>query len=219
MSDTSKFVAESLAELITGIADGVKDAQVSLSSASPVDSFGSPVPRYHLPYVDFDIKVEMETTETTSGKRGLRILPMGNIQNKSLHKDVTSTVSGRFVAIPPGEGIPIPILQVNSTRLSARKHSIEVLASNSAGELLQNAQVEVNLNLELSQQLSSSRGITLNSLRRTALSLVVLETDEFGIASTELTVDSGVAAKASIVVSAEFAQRVVNVVVAAGNEA
>ncbi len=218
MSDSSKFVAESLEELLTGIADGVREAQASLSEAPPFDAYGRPVPSYHLPYVDFDLKVDMETTETPSGARLLRVKPFTSTTQKSVNKEISSSISGRFVAIPPGEGLPVPMLLLSSTRLSARKHTIEVSAANSAGEVLQNVQIELNFNLNLSQQLSSTQGVNLTTLRSSHLAAALLVTDENGVASTELTVDSGIPAKASIVITAELEQRIANIVVAAGNE-
>lgn len=218
MSDSSKFVAESLEELLVGIADGVREAQSALNEAPPFDQFGRPMPTYQLPYVDFDVKVELESSETSTGHRKIHFLPISGSTNKNINKDISSSISGRFVAIPPGEGLPVPILQMTSTRLGARKHKLELLAANTAGEILQLVDLELNLNLELSQSLSSVQGVSLPSLRGSKLERAVATTNEAGIATTELSIDPGIPKGASIVVTAELDQRQVSIVVVAGSD-
>lgn len=217
MSD-KQFVAESLAELLVAIADGVREAQEALSQMPVLDAFGRPMPTYHLPYLDFHLRVDMETTETESGARLLRILPTGNKQ-KTTSQEISSSLSGRFVAIPPGEGLPVPVLRLSNTRLSARSHSIQVQLTNSAGEPMVGVPVELNLNAAASVQLSAAQGISIASLRDSSLTQALVTTDAQGLASTELHINAQLPAAATVVVSAEYGQHHVNLSVTAGSAA
>lgn len=218
MSDSSKFVAESLEELLAGIANGVREAQAALNNTLPMDEYGRPLPTYHLPYIDFDLKVQIETEESDSGKRSLRIKSLfgGNTTNEN--SQINSSITGRISALPPGEGLPVPLLQMTTTRLSARRHRIDIQAVNSAGELLQNATVELNLDVAMSQALSTSEGVNLPSLRSSSIGEVLLVTDTNGQASTELGIDNGLPSKALVVINAELDRFSTSVVVTAGNE-
>ena len=72
MPDDSRFVAESIEEMLVALADGVREAQEALSDAQPVDVFGRPMPTYHIPYLDFEIAVEIETQRQDNGNSKAR---------------------------------------------------------------------------------------------------------------------------------------------------
>ncbi len=220
MSNDSQYISESLQALLVSIADGVREAQDSLSSAPPIDAYGRPVPTYHIPYLDFEVQVEMETVTTESGGIRLRINPLGGKTNSTQTKEMSSTISGRLVAIPPGEGVPIPTLHMLSERLSARQHKIIVTATNSAGEVLVGQAVELNINMEASKQLSAVDGINLTSKRAgTNVQDAILITDESGTAETVFSIDSGLPAKASLVLTAELGTQAAHLTLPAGASA
>ncbi|KRT55858.1 hypothetical protein [endosymbiont of Ridgeia piscesae] len=218
MSTPSRFIAESLEELLVSIADGVREAQDALNSAPPLDRFGRPLPSYHLPYLDFQLQAAMETVSSNSGAVRLRIIPLNG--SNTATQEISSTLSGRLVAVPPGEGLPTPILSLSSTRENARRHTIRVTASNSAGEILVGQTIELNLNMEASKQLSLIQGITLTSQRAgTRLADALLVTDETGSAETRFDIDPGIPAKAVLVVSAELGSEVAHLSLPAGGGA
>lgn len=213
MSNESRFVSESLQALLVSIADGVREAQEVMSSAPSMDAFGRPMTTYHLPHLDFKLEVNMETVAKTGG--GGLLLKIRRAPAGSSTRDVSSTLSGRLVAIPPGEGLPIQILTITSKPETARRHRITVNAINSAGEILLGQAIELNINMAASKQLSAIEGVTLNSLRAgTRLRDVILITDESGTAETVLNIDGSLAAKAVLVVSAELGVENVNLSVA-----
>lgn len=217
MSD-KQFVAESLAELLSAIADGVREAQESLSQMPSIDAFGRPLPTYHMPYLDFQLQVDMDTTVTESGQRLLRVLPIA-ARDKSSTQQISSTLSGRFVAIPPGEGLPTPVLSLTNTRLTARSHELHVHLMNTAGEALVGVPVEINLMEEASIELSAAQGVSLSGLRDSHLSHAVVFTDENGMATTQLTINAQLPASATIVIRAEYGPYHTNLSVTAGNAA
>lgn len=215
MSNDSRFVAESLEALLVSIADGVRDAQDVLSSAPPLDTFGRAMPSYHLPYLDFEMKVDAETVNTPGGSMFLRINPLGTTGN-SVH-EISSSISGRLVAVPPGEGLPSPLLTISSLRLSARRHKIVVNVINTAGEILVGQGIELNINMEASRELSTAAGVELVSKRAgTTLEDVIPVTDETGVTETIMNIDSSLPTKVVFVVTAELGTAQASVVVTAG---
>jgi len=219
MRDESRFVSESLEALLISIADGAREAQDVMSSAPSVDTFGRPMTTYHMPHLDFKVEVNMETV-ANAGNRGGLLLRILKRQESSSIRDVSSTLSGRLVAIPPGEGLPMLRLIISSKRESARRHQITITAANSAGEILVGQSIELNLNKDASKQLSQVEGVTLNSLRQgTRLNDVILVTDAAGTAETSLNIDGGLPAKAVIVVTAEMGNENVSLSVTAGGGA
>lgn len=214
MSDNTQFVAESLAELLVAIADGVREAQDALSNLPSFDAYGRPLPSYHLPYLDFHLQVDMETTQNNAGNRLLKILPASKQTNS--RQDISSTLSGRFVAVPPGEGLPIPLLHIATHAETQRRHQINVQLTNSAGEVIAGAAVELNISLDASKKLSAVAGVNLSNLTGTQLQDAVLVTDADGRASTYITLATSLAAQAIVVITADIGQQSVQVSVTAG---
>jgi hypothetical protein len=210
MTDRS-FVSGSIAELLAAVAAGVRDAQEALSAASPLDASGRPAPTYHLPYVDFEFRVNFEARKS-GGRFPVLIATPTSTETES----IASVVSGRLVAVPPGEGRPLPILELTAERLSARRHKLSVIAANSAGELLTGAVVELNFDLAASQALSQATGATLPSLRNSGFEAAVLTTDGDGRAETVMTIDAGLAATAVVMVTAELGVATASLTVTAG---
>ncbi len=185
MSNESRFVTESLEELLVSIAEGVREAQDALNNAPPVDSFGRPLATYHLPYLDFELHVEMDTTSSSSNR--LWVKPIGS--SSSSERSVGSKISGRLVSVPPGDGLPIPALAITSKVETVKNnkisYKISVAASNSAGEILASQAIELNINTSVSKRLSEADGISLpDKLKGVSLADVMLVTDESGFAET-----------------------------------
>lgn len=216
-NEDSRFVSESLEALLVSIADGVREAQDVLSSAPPIDSFGRPTTTYHLPYLDFELMVDMETITKPGKAPWLKIRPRTSTEAT---RNVSSTISGRLVAIPPNEGLPKIVLTIASERLSARSHRILLSAVNSAGEILAGQGIELNINMDASKQLSQLEGINLTSKRSgTKLEDVILLTDANGSAETVFHIDPGLPAKAVLVLTAEIGTENASLSVSAGGSA
>ncbi|WP_137127336.1 hypothetical protein [Roseomonas sp. HF4] len=213
MSERS-FVSGSIGQLLVAIADGVRDAQEALSAAPPVDAFGRPTPSYHLPQLDFELRVEIETRSTGSGRAMMLVMPAS-----SSTSSVSSVVSGRLVAVPPGQGLPLPVVELTAQRRTARQHELAVVAANSAGELLAGATVEINIDLEMSRRLSEVEGVRITGAGSTRIAQPVLVTDEAGRAATLLDIDARLPAQAVLVLTAEAGSAVARLSVTAGKPA
>jgi hypothetical protein len=217
MSNDSRFVADSLEAFLVSIAGGVREAQDEMSSAPPVDAFGRAMPTYHLPYLDFEMKVDVETVNKPGRPLFLRINPKSG-SGESV-REISSSISGRLVAVPPGEGLPTPILTISSLRLSARRHKIAISAINTAGELLVGQGVELNINMEASRQLSAAEDVALTGKRAgTVLDDAVMVTDESGSAETIFTIDSSLPSRVVFVLTAELGTGTANLRVSPGDE-
>lgn len=224
MSSPHRHVAGTLEEILVAMADGLREAQDALNEIPPTDAFGRPSGGYHLPYLDFSIKVIAETTQSDEGADSLPVLRLasrrtaldklhrprlalhtfepGSASADSSSLEVTSTLSGRFVAVPPGEGMPVVRLRATASREAAREHAIEVTVSNSAGEQLADVDVEFNLDIPASEALSKADGIELEGRKpATKLAQGVAASDAEGVARNVLVFSSHEPREASFVIS------------------
>lgn len=190
MPDDSRFVAESVEEMLVALASGIREAQEALSEIMPYDRFGRPLPSYHIPYLDFQIAVDIETERQGGGGRPvLRIRQAAAAPaTTSQTSHTSSTISGRLVAVPPGEGLPMPAVQLTAEPAGARARRILIQLTNSAGELLGGQRVELNIDAAASDMLSRANAAKKPAPQAgTQLSEAILVTDERGEARTTLT--------------------------------
>lgn len=168
MSDnTANKNGLALKDILLSLADGLNEAQEELRSVPPVDELGRPNTIYQLPYLDFSLQVTSEFeqeqeagTATVPKKSHLRfraaesVPPAGQTNTRT---EVFSTISGRFVASVPNEGLPqlepevevsTPKPRGNSNRLYAE---VTVTLRNSVGELITNHMVHFDYDQETSE--------------------------------------------------------------------
>lgn len=209
MSDPVDFVDNSIGQLLVALADGVREAERALASGPQVDESGRAVTRYALPYLDFSINVDVEVVNAPAqagGVRGLPVLRMFTGRNDagSDNREIRSSVSGRLVAVPAGDGLPAPRIRITPGPNIDGKARIELFVSNSAGEVLANQPVELNLDLKASETLSKARGVpSLPRRDGTRLADGVVSTDNDGRAVTSLLIEKE-PAKALLVVTASI---------------
>jgi len=170
MSDQSDNVALSLEHILLGIADSLTEAQATLKNVQPYDQYGRPNTLYELPYLDFKLQVTSEFqnvtneqsetgTATTSSKSWLgdkrrypeeiiSFRPVKTNETTTIQSEIISTITGRFVANIPNQGLPQVFLNTETEKLtidgSWQKYRLKVLLSNSAGERIVDSTVELN---------------------------------------------------------------------------
>ncbi len=209
MSDPVDFVENSIGQLLVALADGVREAERALSSGPSVDESGRAVTRYALPYLDFtiNVSVEVKSAQVSGGLKGLPVLRLFPAPSSggSENREARSSISGRLVAVPAGDGLPAPRIRLTPGPNIAQKASISLLVTNSAGEVLAGQPVELNLDLPASAILSKARGVA-NLPRRegTRLADGIVTTDATGRATTQLLLDRGEAPQALFVVTASI---------------
>lgn len=206
MSEKGRFIADTLESVIVGMAESLREAQEALAEAPPLDAYGRPMQQYRIPHLDFELGFKL-VTSTKSGK-GMQLL-FGRTNGTS--RDVTATVSGRFVAVPPGEGLPLPVLTV-SVEGSGNARELVVTAATTAGETLVGASIELNVDESASVEFSAAAGVDSPRLDgQVSFDSAVVETDETGTARTRLTFGTSLQRAAVIVVTAELGMEMVRV--------
>lgn len=199
------FISDTLEEILVSMASSLRQTQEILNTASPIDSFGRVVPSYHIPYLDFELEFTVTNNKTNSGRKTLRFLPFTSSPPSSSNRKVSSTITGRFIAIPPGEGVPIPVLSANVSKSQDGSLHLTVLASNSAGEVLSDIPIELNFDKESSQALSIAAGVAAPKLNDAVIfDSAVPVTNAAGEAVATLTLSGPLQQRAVVVVRAEL---------------
>ncbi|MBM9593570.1 hypothetical protein [Roseitranquillus sediminis] len=212
MSDGA-FIADTLESLIVGMAESLREAQEELSATPPLDGFGRPVPQYRIPYLDFEIGFRLVTETKSSG--GMRLI-FAPVTSSEAAREVTSRITGRFVSIPPGEGLPLPVLSAQITGSGAERE-LRVTAATTAGELLAGAEVQLNVEVAASTALSQAAGITNPRIAgEVGFGAAVLTTGEDGTAITTITFGAGLQSNARVVVTAELGPEMIRLTTGKG---
>lgn len=221
MASDAKLVADSLEEMLVSIAEGVREAQEALDGLAPFDTFGRPVPGYFIPHLDFELLVDIETETNSQGRPIFKVSAARNIfgggggsSTSNTKSHTTSRIAGRLVAIPPGEGLPVPQLILTAEKTGAGETLLTVRASNNAGEILAGQRIELNIDEEASKALSRGASPTLPEAR---LREAVLVTDEQGQAATTLVVSDGGNSGRQLLVVAQLGIATARVMVGTAN--
>ena len=203
MPEQSQFVGNSIEELLVSLADGLREAQMALNAGPVVDAGGRILSSYELPFLDFSIQVEMQT-RTDSGGRPIALVFTARDQGSS-SQNVRSNISGRLIATPPGDGLPVPRITIAVGGNIGGEAALTLTVSNSAGERLADQPLELNIDDEASGALSRARGLDgFLRLGGTRLREALLTTDAEGRAATSLKVDDGQSGKGVVVVVASI---------------
>lgn len=115
--------------------------------------------------------------------------------------DLSSTLSGRLVASPPGEGLPVAQLAL-AVQSTGNTHKLRISAANSAGEILSNQRIELNVDMDASAALSGLPKPGPGAAAPARLTDAIDITNEAGTAETELVFEAAAGPKATIVVFA-----------------
>lgn len=201
--------ALTLKQILLGISDSLNEAQNHLRNVKPYDEFGRPNTLYTLPYLDFNLQVEAEFEKETSTDgsntesktalpyaqsyqkgytKALAFKPVTNTNTDTKETNkVTSTISGRFIAVVPNEGLPQMI--INATPKATNDihiFNIEVEVFNAAGEKISDALVEFNYNQQKTELLNPSA--SLNHQTK-FVNTSEIRTDANGKAKSQVKVD------------------------------
>ncbi|MEW7277908.1 hypothetical protein ABW636_04880 [Aquimarina sp. 2201CG1-2-11] len=195
MSNTiSEKNAFALKDILVSLADGLSDAQEELNNQAPFDDLGRPNTIYQLPYLDFKLQVvtefeqeEVIATEKTM-KGALRFTPAKSISNDSDRIGIFSTISGRFVATVPNEGLPKTELEVDVSEITGTVnglYSVNVITTlqNAVGERISNKTVSFNVDETATQEINGDK---LEAISEFYFDPAEIKTDKQGNASTTI---------------------------------
>lgn len=210
MSDTAtaQFVGDSIEEMLVSLAEGVREAQQALSAVPAVDAYGRPQPTYHLPYLDFDLQVKVVMQSSPGGRPIARLMPltakMAQPSSGSQSTEVSGNIQGRLVAVPPQQGLPLPVLRLSlPARQAPKQQTLLLEAANTAGERLTQQAVELNIDPAASQRLNPGLAWP-TQLSKTRLQQAVVQTDGQGLAQAVLEMGDELPAGALLMVVASI---------------
>lgn len=207
MSDGT-FISDTLESIIVGMAESLRDAQEELNGAAPLDAFGRPALQYRIPHLDFEVGFRLVTETKSTG--GMRLI-FAPVSNTDASREVTSTISGRFVAVPAGEGLPLPVLAARIEG-SGNERSLVVTAANTAGERLSGAEIELNIDQDASAALSTAAGVpNLRPRSLVGFGSAVLVTGADGRAETTVSFGADLPRAAVVVITAELGSETIRI--------
>lgn len=217
MAATRRFVSGSIEQILVAMANGLLDAQEALNELPPTDAFGRPQGGYHLPYLDFEVKVTAESGGEAPPAMLLSSLPdhalaprVPDLRFKPITPAMAempsatalaSTLSGRFVSVPPNDGLPPLRLDATSNR-RGREITLSVAVDNAAGEHVSGARVEFNIDHALTRALTSgfdrkrpgtrlTHGVVYSEDDGVAENVLTLATDERAGTSLAVVINVG----------------------------
>ncbi len=199
---------DNIDDFLVSLAEGVVQAQDQLNQLPVADASGAPAYIYHLPKVEFELKLQITTQSRSSGgrdalrnrgpKRLFKVLSPASQEEAS----AASLLRGTLVAAPVQGGRPPLVLSLAVDDRSRGGPWVLVSLGDALGEALQGAAIEVNIDRERSQQLNTGNR-PLAAGTRLAQSL--LETDAEGRARVKLSIARGEARGHAIVLTADGA--------------
>ncbi len=203
------LIETTLDDYLLALADGIQRAQQQLDQVT-VGRPGQPTVAYHLPRVEFELKMTF-AMRGASGEGGggskpaaallMRPAPRGGQEDYS--GEATSVIRGAFVAVPV-TGVRSPAtLRCALARRSPREVELTVSVADGRGEPLVDTPVQIDVDRERSAELSPPSDRLLASTTDVAVGL--LRTGADGRATTTLTIDPGEPADALVVLVIEAA--------------
>lgn len=183
-------ISDSLDDYLVSLADGLAEAQLRLDDMASVS--GPEGIRYQIPKLEFDLKIDfsLHVSSEESGEPVKRFLIKAKNESSSStnsKQNVTSTLSGSFVAVPVNQGTPAHVIETELTRISAQEVVLNVYVNHANGDPADAVEVEVNIDRDRSDEMNSKEGRSALKAR-TELNEGVLLTSDQGIASTRLMV-------------------------------
>ena len=162
MLDTEEFLTASVDDYLIGLAESIHQAQQQLNQMSVITQDNQAPIRYHLPRVDFELKVSFELsrstndTQTGSSAMVLKARPIGGESSSQSSAEAASVIKGSFVAVPSEGGKPPPVITTSLKRLSMLALEITVNVQSAAGEKLSDVEVQFNIDKETSYHLNQT---------------------------------------------------------------
>ena len=189
-----------LDDFLLSLADGVTQAQTELARAGALGPPGRQF-AYHLPRVDFELKLNLRVVEDAGLSNRYQALRAGRVNDKHLlfrpvppgesssTLEIAAVVRGAFVAVPANDGLPSVVLRTALNVDDPVAPVLTVTARNSAGEPVAGLAVEVNVDREESVAISAAAGLTMTVAPGTAFERGLVETGADGSASVRLAID------------------------------
>ncbi|MDJ0840344.1 MAG: hypothetical protein QNK37_27790 [Acidobacteriota bacterium] len=205
MANENEVMNTTIDDFLLSLAEGLVAAQEQLNQLPKIGESGRPLPAYYIPSVDFELRVALDFSKEPAPTRGFSNPNFITRQNLTLRPvlpsettvegfkgEVISTIKGSFVSVPPNEGRPGMVLQIDALRKKPREFLLTATVTNALREPLADVQVNFNLDPELSRELSAEDNVVITGLKpATQLQDGIVKTNEQGIAATTLVLSPG----------------------------
>ncbi|MDO6564489.1 hypothetical protein Q4488_13950 [Amphritea sp. 1_MG-2023] len=163
MDDVAK--GQNLDDFLINLAEGLSKAQSRLNQYPVVNAMGQQSMVYHIPRMEFELKLQMTAAESSvpaSSGRGtsiqkkakLQFLPVKTTQQNN-SSSATSIIKGVMVAAPIDSVVTPVQLSLSVTKIGARKAEVTVSALTTEASI-KGALVELNIDRELSEKMSKA---------------------------------------------------------------
>lgn len=209
MSRGGQIAADAVRDMLVGLADALRTAQDTLSEAGRISEGGM---GYEIPYLDFSFEVEFSEQTSNQPESTLPILKLfprtsssGGLNRET---DITSRISGRLVSTPTHGGRPAALLEMVLVT-SEGGPVLDILLSNTAGERLTEAIIELQVDADMTERLMGFRPTPAQRLELFSSQTVL--TDEQG--NVRLPLSTGALGGKQVVVKAESQGAVTRLIV------
>jgi hypothetical protein len=189
--DVDDLPAATIDDYLVSLAEGVAEAQRRLDAVRVSGAGGSV--RYRIPKLDFQLRmtVNIERQPVPVGsKRRAPVLKMQALRETS-QASIASTISGSLIAIPEAGSAPDPVIGISVTQPEelpegapegVRALAIQISLIDRAGTALVEETVQLTIDRERMGDLDQDASLAAG----TGLAESVLQTDEYGLATTWL---------------------------------
>ncbi len=187
------LIETTLDDYLLALADGIQQAQRQLDQVTVAGRPGQPATGYHLPRVEFELKMtfamrgatpggEAPQGERAGGRSGTLLMrPPAKSDPESYSGEATSTIRGAFVAVPVVGRTPTT-LRCSLVRRNPREIGLVVFLADALGV----PQVDVVVQIDVDRERSAELGAGEPLLKDTDVELGLLRTDANGFAATTL---------------------------------
>lgn len=143
---------------LLSLAQSLHEAQRRLNQMHVLAEGDVPGVAYQLPRLDFELKMAFEVSTQADGRPALHARPVGatptTTAGEHAEAAAASVIKGTFVAVPAQGGRPRTLVRLRLEGAGARRLVILVDLSSAAGEQLEGAEVQFNVDRELSRRLN-----------------------------------------------------------------
>lgn len=187
IDDPQDLFESTLDDYLVGIAEGLRRAQGELAGVVIEGPPGQAAMGYHLPRLDFELKLSFEVRGGGSGAPLRMLARAPSAGGGSFSAEGTGTVRGTFVSVPLAAGRPPIVLDLRFVVRAPRDVEVTAVVRDALGAPQPDVEVQFNVDRERSAALTAALGLDVQPpLAGTNTLPAVARTDADGLATSAL---------------------------------
>lgn len=187
IDDPQDLFESTLDDYLVGIAEGLRKAQGELAGVVIEGPPGQAAMGYHLPRLDFELKLSFEVRSGGSGAPLRMMARAPSTGGGGFTAEGTGTVRGTFVSVPLAASSPPIVLDLRFVLRSPRDVDVIAVVRDALGAPQADVEVQFNVDRERSAALTAALGAEMQSpLAGTITQPAVVRTDADGLATSAL---------------------------------